>query len=92
MKHRQLELGNKNIIGARVTQLRKERHMTQKQLMAQLQTKGVDINSSSLSKLEGQTRSVSDRELAALAQIFEVDLEEMYGKASQQLEDPVATR
>ncbi len=92
MKHRQLEPGNKNIIGAKVTQLRKERHMTQKQLMAQLQTKGVDINYSSLSKLEGQTRSVSDRELAALAQIFEVDLEELYGRDAPSPEEPVATR
>ena len=89
MKHRQLEPGNKNIIGAKVTQLRKERHMTQKQLMAQLQTKGVDIN---YSKLEGQTRSVSDRELAALAQIFEVDLEELYGRDAPSPEEPVATR
>ena len=44
--------------------------MKQKELLAQLQVSGVDMNASGLSKLEGQIRYVTDFELAALADIF----------------------
>ncbi len=63
-------MGDKNFVGQTVTRLRKEHGMKQKELMAQIQTLGVDINPSSPSKLEGQTRSVSDKELRALIEIF----------------------
>jgi transcriptional regulator with XRE-family HTH domain len=46
--------------------------MKQKDLLARLQTAGIDINPSSLSKLEGQTRPVTDIELKELAKIFNV--------------------
>ncbi|MBQ8941002.1 MAG: helix-turn-helix transcriptional regulator [Firmicutes bacterium] len=77
MKPRKLELGTKNIIGHKVTQLRLERKMKQKDLAAKLQTYGADINLSSLSKLEGQTRPVSDIEIKALAQIFSISADEL---------------
>lgn len=70
MKERIKPLGDKNFVGQTVTRLRKEQGMKQKELMARMQTLGVDINPSSLSKLEGQTRSVSDKELRALIEIF----------------------
>lgn len=70
MKRRKLPLGDKNTIGAKITELRKEQLMTQKVLMAKMQTNGIDINYSSLSKLEGQTRPVSSEELRVLAKIF----------------------
>ena len=43
--------------------------MKQKELLAQLQVNGVDMNASGLSKLEGQIRYVTDVELIALADI-----------------------
>lgn len=72
MRTRKLALGSKNLIGARVTQARRARNMSQKQLMAQLQTAGVDISSPALSLLEGQKRPVSDIELVTLARLLEV--------------------
>lgn len=72
MRTRKLALGSKNLIGARVTQARRARNMSQKQLMAQLQTAGVDISSPALSLLEGQKRPVSDLELVTLARLLEV--------------------
>lgn len=74
MKPRAAELGDKNLVGANVTKFRKERNMTQKDLMAKMQAYGVDINYTSLSKLEGQTRIATDKELVALSQIFSVDM------------------
>ena len=77
MKPRRQELGNKNIIGNKITQLRLENKIKQKELLAKLQTKGIDINPSSLSKLEGQTRPVSDIELKTLAEIFDISADDL---------------
>ena len=48
--------------------------MKQKELLAQLQVRGVDLNASGLSKLEGQIRYVTDTELLALSQILGVSV------------------
>ena len=69
MKPRRLELGNRNLIGARVTEARKALGMKQVELLAQLQLAGVDMSIPALSLLEGQKRPVSDIELNALADI-----------------------
>ena len=53
MRDRVAPLGDKNIVGATVTRLRLEQGITQKALMAKMQTFGADISYSSLSKLEG---------------------------------------
>ena len=72
MRTRKLALGDKNLIGARVTQARRAKGMTQKALMARLQTAGVDISGPALSLLEGQKRPVTDLELFTLARLLEV--------------------
>ena len=77
MKERQLPYGDKNICGANIEKLRKLRGMKQLELIAQMQVMGVDINPSSLSKLEGQRRVATDRELQAIAKIFGVPIEEL---------------
>ena len=74
MRIREQELGNRNIVGARVEQRRKEIGMKQKDLLMQLQFNGVDLNASGLSKLEGQLRSVPDYELIALAKVLDVSV------------------
>lgn len=51
--------------------------MKQKELLAKLQTGGIDINPSSLSKLEGQVRPVTDIELKAFAKIFDISADEL---------------
>ena len=77
MKERQLPYGDKNICGANIEKLRKLRGMKQLELIAQMQVMGVDINPSSLSKLEGQRRVATDRELQAIAKIFGVPMEKL---------------
>lgn len=77
MKPRKAEYGNKNICGANVERIRKQLGMKQSTLVAKMQLAGVDINPSSLSKLEGQIRIASDIELKAMAQILGVTMEEL---------------
>ena len=79
MRTRKQPLGDKNIIGERVKNIRKIKDIKQKELLAQLQVRGVDMNSSGLSKLEGQVRGVNDRELRALCEIFEVSADYLLG-------------
>lgn len=78
MKPRALPLGDKNSVGAKVTKLRKQQRMKQKELLARLQVEAIDISATGLSNLEGQTRSVSAEELRALAKIFNVTMDELF--------------
>lgn len=77
MKPRKAEYGDKNICGANIERIRKKLGMKQTTLVSRMQLLGVDINPSSLSKLEGQTRSASDIELKAIAKILGVSIEEL---------------
>lgn len=80
MRLRKQALGNRNLIGERVEMARKKQGMKQKELLAQLQVNGVDMNASGLSKLEGQIRYVTDIELVALADILGVSVDWLLGR------------
>ena len=75
MKPRKAEYGTKNICGANIERIRKEQGMKQHTLISKMQLLGVDINPSSLSKLEGQTRIATDMELKAISRILDVPME-----------------
>ena len=79
MRIRKQPLGTRNIVGVRVEQQRKAINMKQKDLLAQLQIRGIEMNSSGLSKLEGQIRLVTDFELVALADILGVSINWLVG-------------
>ena len=81
MRIRKKPLGDKNLVGARIESIRRNRGMKQKELLAQLQVRGVDI----LSKLEGQLRTVTDIELLAFAEILDVDVFWLLTGKSQQI-------
>lgn len=79
LKVRKLELGNRNLVGKRVTQARMEMGMLQKDLLARLQVEGIAISLPALSLLEGQKRPVSDFELVALSKILNKDVDWLLG-------------
>lgn len=81
MKTRKLPLGNQNMIGKRVTEARQRIGMKQTDLLAKLQTSGIDISIPALSLLEGQKRPVSDFELCALADALHVSVNWLLGRA-----------
>lgn len=80
MKTRKLALGNRNIVGVRVTEARLALGMKQVELLAKLQLAGVDMSIPALSLLEGQKRPVSDIELNALADILHVSVDWLLGR------------
>lgn len=80
MRQRKLELGSKNLVGARVTEARQMRGMKQVELLARLQTRGIDISIPALSLLEGQKRPGTDIELAALSDVLGVSVDWLLGR------------
>ena len=79
MRLRKQAIGTRNVVGARVEARRKEVGMKQKELLALLQERNIEINASGLSKLEGQIRSVPDYELIALADALEISVTRLLG-------------
>ncbi len=78
MKIRAKEYGNCNIIGKKVEQLRKGKKIKQKDFIAYLQTEGLDINPTSYSKLEGQIRIATDKEVYIIAKVLKVNIKDLF--------------
>ena len=77
MKPRKDLPSNKNIIGTKVVAIRQAKHIKQKDFLAKLQTLGMDISATSLSRLEGQYRLVQDYEVVILAKALDISVEEL---------------
>lgn len=77
MRKRKKPLGNRNRVGARVTEVRRARGWKQKDVLIRLQLRGINMGEQALSNLEGQSRGVSAEELRALAEVFGVAMEEL---------------
>ena len=74
-KPRKTPLGTRNIVGAKVEMVRKQKNIKQRELVAILQSMGMDISETSMSRLEGQLRLVQDFEIPILAKALDVSVE-----------------
>lgn len=79
MRIRKQPLGDRNIIGSKVETIRKEKGLKQKDLLAKLEIRGIELDASGLSKLEGQIRCVTDKELLALSKELDVSVDYLLG-------------
>lgn len=78
VKIRQKEYGNANMVGKKIEKLRKERQIKQKDFIAKIQVAGCDINPTSYSKLEGQLRSATDKEIYIISKILNINMDELF--------------
>ena len=78
MNVRKKGYGEANMVGRNIEQLRKLRKIKQKDFVEQMQVMGCDINRTSFSKLEGQVRLATDKEVCAAAQILEVSTDSLF--------------
>lgn len=78
MKIRHQKYGECNLIGKRVETLRKQRGIKQKDFIAMLQSSGLDINPTSYSKLEGQIRIATDKEVFAISRCLGVNIDSLF--------------
>jgi len=83
LKTRKQAYGTVNIIGRNVERLRKERGISQKDFISKMQIMGCDINPTSYSKLEGQIRIATDKEIYVIAKILNVSLEDLFVEPSE---------
>lgn len=78
MKIRKKMYGNKNLVGKNIERIRKEKGIKQKDFIAQIQIMGCDMNPTSYSKLEGQLRSATDKEIYVIAKILGITMEDLF--------------
>jgi hypothetical protein len=67
--------GEKNLISKRLIELRRQRHMSQRLLAYKLQLHGYDMDKNVITRIETNKRYVTDIELKALTEIFDVSYE-----------------
>ncbi len=60
-------------IGGNIRKLRRQSHLTQEQVVAKLQLKGIEISRSSYSQIECGTYNIRVSELIELAALFQCD-------------------
>ena len=80
MKIRKIEYGKSNMVGKNIELLRKKQGIKQKDFIAKMQIMGCDINPTSYSKLEGQLRSATDKEIFIISKILGVTMEELFSE------------
>lgn len=64
--------GRKNICGARVYEARTKKRLTQSELSAWLQVRGITLERDSISRIEIGTRFVADYEVVEIAKVLDV--------------------
>ena len=64
--------GEKNLISQRLIELRKEHHLSQRDLSRKLQLAGYDMDMNVITRIETNQRYVTDIEIKALSHIFGV--------------------
>ena len=64
--------GPKNICGARVYEARTKKRLTQSELSARLQVRGITLERDSISRIEIGTRFVADYEVVEIANVLDV--------------------
>ncbi len=72
-----LYFSNKNLISQSLHKARVEAQLSQGELAAKMQTMGVNIDQQMISKIEHNTRFVTDYELACFCEILGVSLRDM---------------
>ncbi len=78
MKIRKSEYGNCNIVGKNIERIRKEKGIKQKDFISKMQVMGCDMNPTSYSKLEGQVRIATDKEIYIISKILNVTLDSLF--------------
>lgn len=69
--------GEKNLISDNLISLRKEHGYSQRDFAYQLQLAGYDIDKNVITRIETQKRYVTDIEIQAICQIFNITFEEL---------------
>ena len=72
--------GEKNIVGERIRQARVVKHISQEELAARMQVRGVILERATISRIETRDRFVTDYELLIFSEVLGVSIEWLLGK------------
>lgn len=72
------------MVGRNIELLRKRKNISQKDFISKIQVMGIDMNPTSYSKLEGQLRLATDKEIYVIAKILEVPVDELFEEPENQ--------
>ena len=78
MKLRKKAYGDCNMAGRNIERLRKAQGIKQKDFISKMQVMGLDINPTSYSKLEGQLRLATDKEVYVIAKLLDVPIQALF--------------
>lgn len=73
-----IDTEDKNLIGKNLKKIRTKLKMSQQELSAKLELLGVYVCRGSISRIEDRSRTVTDIELFAIAEVLGVDVKELY--------------
>lgn len=74
-------------IGENIRRLRKRSKLTQEQVIARLQLRGIEISRSIYSQIECGTYNIRVSELLALAELFQADINVFFENLQQKTSD-----
>ncbi len=76
--------GKCNACGGIIRDLRRKKHLSQNELAAKMQVLGVDVEQTTISRIETGERVVPDYELRAFAKVFGVKMEDLMEEELQE--------
>lgn len=68
----------RNLTGKNIQAIRLNRKISQEQLAAKLNLLGINIDQTIISRIENQTREILDYEIKYIADILEVNIEDLF--------------
>lgn len=71
--------GEKNLISQRLIELRKQHKLSQRGLSNKLQLAGYDMDKNVITRIETNKRFVTDIELKAFTEVFDISYEDLIG-------------
>ena len=71
-------MSKRNLIGANLRKARLSNGLSQEQLIAQLNLQGLDLDRTSLSRIENQNREVYDYELVYFSKVLKVSILDLF--------------
>lgn len=80
-------VGNRNMIGQTVVQLRQSKQISQGELVSKVQLQGIDMNQAKLSRIEGQMISVTDQDIFAIAKALGVSVDTLFQQRNDLVRD-----
>lgn len=71
-------MNERNIIGCNIKHYRKLNKLTQEELVAKLNVMGINIDRPMISRIENQSREITDIEILAIAKVLKITIEDLF--------------